>query len=274
MKNFEHKAAYRSISDPNGETDVLWILKNGENTFMVLVENKIKAPSSQGDQHLRYIERGDDYIKRGYCIGYKVVLLAPENYESEDAENYDDRISYEDVAKWCQKQGDRRSLYIAYLYEEAIKKLGQKVTSEKMTEFHRQIRELGRDEFPALNVPEPKEVGGTDDWLYMRHSRYTLVYKMLKTSEDKTKSTGEYVGCVVDLQLADRGKDKELLEKRYGSTMKTEGIKIKETGKSASFRLKVPLIKPPEFDERKVREAFRQAKRLKDWWENNRIEGD
>ena len=274
VKNFEHKVAYRSISDTNGETDVLWILKNDENTLTILIENKIKAPSSQGDQYLRYIERGDEYIERGYCIDYKVVLLAPENYRSEDAENYVDRIKYEDVVKWYRKQGDERSLYVAYLYEKAIQKLGQKITSEEMTEFQRQVRELGRSEFPNLNVPEPKEVGETDDWLYMNHSDYTLIYKMKKTSKNKPKSTGEYVLCVVDLQLDGRGKDKGLLEKRYGSAMKTGGIKIKKTGKSASFTLDVPLIKPPIFDEGKVRDAFRAAEKLKHWWENVRIDGD
>ena len=275
VKNFEHKVAYRSISSTNGETDVLWILENAENTLMVLIENKIKAPSSQGDQYLRYIERGDEYIERGYCDDYKVVLLAPDNYESEDAEKYVNRIKYEEVVKWYRKQGGERSQYVAYLYEKAIQKLGQKITDEEMTEFQRQVRELGRSEFPALNVPEPKEVGKGDDWVYMHHSGYTLIYKMLKTSEDKQiRSTGEYIVCVVDLELGGRGEDKELLEERYGSEMKTEGIKIKKTGKSASFTLNVPLIKPPAFDEIKVRDAFHAAEKLKNWWENVRIEGD
>ena len=275
LKDFEHKVAYRSVSGANGETDVLWILENAGNAVMALIENKIKALSSQGDQYLRYVERGDEYIERGYCDDYKVVLLAPEQYESEDSAKYPESICYEAVAEWYRKRGDERSRYIAFLYEKAIQKLGKKVTDEEMTEFQRQVRELGRSEFPDLNVPEPKEVGKTVDWVYMKHPGYTLIYKMLKTSDDKPiKSKGEYVVCVVDLELSDRRKDKELLEERYSSAMKTEGIKIKETGKSASFRLNVPLIEPPAFDEYKVRDAFHAAEKLKMWWESTRIEGD
>ncbi len=267
IKEFNHKVAYRSIGGINGETDVLWILENAGNTDIALIENKINAPSSQGDQYLRYIERGDEYINRRYCDNYEVVLLAPEKYQSEDSANYDVRINYENVVEWYGKHVDERSKYVSFIYEKAIRKLGQKITDEEMTEFQRKVRELGRSEFPDLNVPEPKEVGKTEDWLYMRHSGYTLIYKQLK-------SEGEYFDCMVDLQLIGRGKDIEHLEERYGSAMKNKEIKIKETGKSASFRLNVPLIKPPAFDEYKIRDAFRTAEMLKNWWDDVRVEED
>ena len=267
IKDFNHKVAYRSISGTNGETDILWILENAGNTVIALIENKIKAPSTQGNQYLRYIERGDEYIIRRYYDNYKVVLLAPEKYQSEDSANYDIRINYEKVVEWYGKHGGERSRYVSFIYEKAIRKLGQRITDEEMTEFQRQVRELGRSEFPDLNVPEPKKVGKTGDWVYMRHSGYTLIYKQLKPK-------GEYIYCKVDLQLTGRGKDMEHLEEKYGSAMKNEEIKIYKTGKSASFSLKVPLIKPPAFDECKVRDAFRAAEMLKNWWDDVKVEGD
>ena len=267
IKVFKHKVAYRSISNTDGETDVLWILEYAGNTDIALIENKINAPSSKGDQYLRYIERGDEYIYRKYYDNYKVVLLAPEKYHSEDSANYDVRIDYEKVVEWYGKHGGERSQYVAFIYEKAIQKLGQKITDEEMSEFQRQVREFGRSEFPNLNVPEPKEVGKTGDWVYMQHFGYTLIYKQLKPE-------GKYIDRIVDLQLIGRGKDMELLEERYGSAMKNKGIKIKKTGKSASFRLKAPLIEPPAFDECKVRDAFRAAEKLKNWWEDARVEGD
>jgi len=39
------------------------------------------------------------------------------------------------------------------------------------------------------------------------------------------------------------------------------------TGKSASFRLEVPVIEPPIYDESKVRIALKTAVLLKEWWE-------
>lgn len=86
------------------------------------------------------------------------------------------------------------------------------------------------------------------------------------------KKSGSFTDCVVDLKLAGRGDDVEQLREQYkgalaGTTIAGTTISVQKTGKSASFRVQVPRIVPPQFDEEKVREALGAASKLKAWWE-------
>jgi len=71
----------------------------------------------------------------------------------------------------------------------------------------------------------------------------------------------------MDLELAGRGNDVELLQRQYQRELAGTRILVQKTEKSASFRLNVPAIVPPDFDQEKVREALQAAVKLKSWWE-------
>ena len=268
LKKFDHVEACRSISNVVGESDLLWLIDAPDNSrIMGLIENKIDA-IAQPDQYLRYVTRGEGYKGDGICQQFSIALLSPEKYRSTDSSAYPIQISYEDIVTWLHERTDDRSKYLAKIYEAAINKLGTNAPMDPdITLFRRKIWQLAKTEFPHLSILNPEEVSVSQYWVNMKHSGYKLIYKPYKKN-------GRFTNCVVDLQLAGRGKDMELLKEKYGSGMKSKGIKIKKTGKSASFRLNVPLIEPPAFDECKVRDAFRAAEKLINWWDDARAEGD
>jgi hypothetical protein len=76
-----------------------------------------------------------------------------------------------------------------------------------------------------------------------------------------------YTESVVDLELADRGGEVEQLAEQYAEALSGTSIELVRTEKSASFRLHVPKIEPPAFDEAAVRVALTAARTLKTWWQ-------
>lgn len=188
-------------------------------------------------------------------------MIAPEKYRSKDSRAYPIQIFYEEIVAWLQPRSDERSQYLASLYEIAINKLGTNALPDNnVSHFQESIWRLARVGFPQLHVREPGRVSVTQDWVYMRHAGYTLIYKMYKKN-------GVYTNCVVDLELAGRGDDVELLKEQYSDALLSTGILVEKASKSAVFRLQVPLVAPPHFDQEKVRAALQAASALKAWWE-------
>ena len=262
LKEFDHVWAWRSISNIVGESDLLWLIETPDKGRMMgLIENKIDA-IAQFDQYLRYVSRGESYVVEGICQQFSVALLSPEKYRSTDSSAYPIQIFYEDIVTWLCNRKDDRSKYLATIYEAAIDKLGTNAPMDTdITHFRRQIWQLAKTEFPHLGIPNPGEVSVSQYWVYMKHSGYTLIYKPYKKN-------GKFTSCVVDLQLAGRGDDVELLRQQYKELLAGTEITVVKTGGSASFRLPVPAITPPIFDGTKVREALIAASKLMAWWEN------
>lgn len=261
LSDFEHIQAWRSVSNVVGESDLLWLVETPEQGRVIgLIENKIDAVA-QPEQYLRYIRRGEGYVAEAICQRFSVALLAPEEYRSPDSKAYPIQISYESMIDWLGARADQRSRYLASIYRAAISKLGTTAPADDdITRFRERIWQLAQAEFPDLNVPDPKSVSAGQYWVYMRYARYTLIYKMYKTN-------GTFTDCVVDLELAGRGDEIAQLEEQYDAYLSGTGITLERTGKSASFRLAVPPIAPPAFDEDKVRAALQAASRLRAWWE-------
>ena len=136
----------------------------------------------------------------------------------------------------------------------------------EMKMFHPKIWELAESHFPNLGVrhPDLSNKSASQSWLYIRHPGFTIIYKMFKKD-------GKYGDCVVDLQLDGLGTEVDHLRERYTSQLARTPICVEKTGKSASFRIPVPPIAPPNFYEFAVREALQAASTLKSWWENAKL---
>ncbi len=255
----QHDRAWRSVSNALGETDLLWRFTTADgNRHLVLIENKIGAVA-QPEQYLRYLLRGEDYRLESLCSSFSVALLAPERYRSEDSVSYSIRISYEEVREWLRACGDERSSYLALLFDAAINKLGSLAPVDgEVSRFQELVWQLARREFPELHVPDPRGVSATQHWVYMRYPAFTLIYKMYKTS-------GKFGDCVVDLELAGRASEVDALRVKYMQHLTGSNVSVQQTGKSAAFRIQVPPIEPPNFDEQKVREGLQAALLL--WWQ-------
>ena len=126
IKEFTHIDAYRSNVRSDGrESDLLWRINVvGQGRFIGLIENKINA-QAQPNQYRDYNLCGKSYVNKKYCQEYAVALLSPKDYA--DRENYPIRIYYEEIANWLNDRSDKRSRYLADIYNKAIKKLSDPV---------------------------------------------------------------------------------------------------------------------------------------------------
>ncbi len=260
IDDFVHIHSWRSISNSYGESDIIWLIEHHTKGRLIgLIENKINT-SAQPKQFERYLQRAESYIDEGLAKEFSIVLLSPESYSSTDSVYYPVKISYENIIEWLQAKKTERSNYLSTIYQAAInKKQRSSVTvNEEILCFREHVWNLAKSEFPLLNVADP-HADSNDHWIKMNYAGYTLIYKTYQKGYKYTMS-------VVDLQLDGRGGDVELLEHKFSGNLKETGISIVKTGKSASFRLVVPMIEPPKYEEAKVRSALTAAMKLKNFW--------
>jgi hypothetical protein len=257
--------AWRSVADSAGESDLLWLIDAADGARrLVMIENKIDAPA-QPDQFERYMQRGHGYIKAGKCESFITVLLAPEKYRSPDSKDYEVPITYEALRDWLARQAGERSRYLASLVEQALRKQREKAPPDaEITDFRRRIWRLAEDEFPELGVQDPGEVSASQYWVYMEFGEFRIIYKMYRTA-------GRFGDCVVDLELPGRLNDVDRLRAQFAGDLAEAGIQVVATGKSASFRKRVPRVEPPHFDETAVRGALSVARSLLTWWRHNGV---
>jgi hypothetical protein len=257
--------AWRSVKTATGESDLLWrVTDESRCRHLALVENKINA-AAQPEQYERYCERAREYEETDVCERAAVVLLAPAQYHSADSDSYGKRIAYESIRDWLGSRPDARSRYLTDLFQLAIEKLGARAEPcPEVSAFRRSIWEMGRREFPELNISEPGEVGPSQYWISMPFEGFKLIYKMYK-------SACRWGDCVVDLELPGRAQDVPQLRERYQHVLAGAGIEVVPTGKSASFRRLVPKVEPPAFVEDPVRAALRAASELLTWWQQANV---
>ena len=266
-----HHGAWTNVSTDKGESDVLWLVESAEKKLLGMVENKITAPA-QPDQYARYESRGRDYVKNSNCDDFRIALLSPSAYRSEESDSYPIKIHYEDVCEWLELRNDERSRYLAKIYMAGIAKRNERTLAPEdpdMKSFHLRIWELADSCFPELGVrhPDLSNKSASQTWLYIRQPEFTIIYKMFKKD-------GKFGNCVVDLQLDGQANDVDQLNAKYKSPLAGTPIDVVKTGKSASFRISVPPIAPPYFEKDAVSEALRSASFLKCWWEKWRQDAD
>lgn len=258
----KHERAWRSIANDQGESDLVWCFRTAKDSrHLLLIENKINATAQSG-QCERYVSRGEGYVSDGKGDGFSLLLVAPAKYRSQDSEDYPSRLDYEDMMEWFRNTEDERGPYLASLLESAInKRVELAPVDENMFNFYTQVFNFAKNDFPELNIPTPesKNISKTQNWVTMKYSGFKVIYKM-------QCKNGIYIDCYVDLQLDGRGEDVDILRQEYEGFFGDKNITVVRTNKSASFRIYVPLISPPHFEEDKVREALTAAQDLITWW--------
>lgn len=97
------ETARHSVHREHGETDVLVIVRIGDERVAVMIEDKIGAPM-QPDQCGRYHLRGKKLCEEGAVNRYKTVLCAPAGYLAGVPEDkrWDDRVSLEEIGQSLQ----------------------------------------------------------------------------------------------------------------------------------------------------------------------------
>jgi hypothetical protein len=144
--------AWHSVSDTDGETDLLLrVLKNGRR-IGILIENKVSAPE-QNLQAERYHLRGIRSREDGKLDEYVTVMCAPQSYLDGLSANtvYQHRFPYELIAEWFGEKVGRRAAWRHHFMLEAIEQ-GRRgytmVVNATTTAFHQDYWQYLRNRHP------------------------------------------------------------------------------------------------------------------------------
>lgn len=113
--------AWHSLSDQDGETDLLLRVRIEEERVAVLIENKVAAPE-QPQQDLRYQIRGQRSQEAGRYDRFTTCICAPEVYLSGVPlrSTYEHQLSYERIRDWFAAQYAPRAQWRRAIMDEAI----------------------------------------------------------------------------------------------------------------------------------------------------------
>jgi len=165
--------AWHSVSDVDGETDLLLRVIAGGKRIGVLVENKIGAPE-QAQQDQRYHLRAARAQEQGKFDAYVTVMCAPQRYLSalSTLSAYQYRVSYEDIADWFGTQLGRRAAWRRHIMHEAIEqsRRGYQVIPHPVnTEFHHEYWEHVRANHPHIVMARPVRARGKNsNWIVLK----------------------------------------------------------------------------------------------------------
>lgn len=118
-----HKAIH-SLSDSDGESDIVLILQYPGKKVALLIEDKIDA-QTMPEQSARYHKRGNSGKLRGEYDSYHIILVAPEDYHKEHLTDknaaYEHRVSYESLRDYFVRQNAPRSAFKFSVVDFALK---------------------------------------------------------------------------------------------------------------------------------------------------------
>ena len=241
-ESHQFEGAWHSVTESNlGESDLVLLLKSpGGERVCILVENKVDA-APQPKQAARYHERGKSGISRGGWDCFTTAIIAPEDYlQSEWAEDYEHRISYQDIRDQIASSGlepDRRHFKVA-MVEAAINQSRRgyrPVADPVVTAFYRAFHAFVEDEFAELNMKKPGNVPSKSGWIHYKpqgmDKRFTLRHKL---------QFGR-----VDLEMSRCGHLLEQISSDNRALIGTD-IQVIKVGKAAALSIAVPEINKTE----------------------------
>jgi len=176
FSNVRFDGAWHSVTDADGETDLLLRVRFGETRIGILIENKVAA-SLQDRQDERYHLRAARSQNEGKFDLFRVCLCAPQNYldGAEEASLFQHRLSYEAIADWFSNQIGPRANWRRYVMQEAVEqgRRGYKmVVSQENSEFHMDYWLYLCRKHPMLTMNKPTPKGKSSNWIIMKGVRF------------------------------------------------------------------------------------------------------
>lgn len=168
--------AWHSVSDTDGETDLLLRVHCGHERVGILIENKVGAPE-QDAQGERYHLRGIRSREAGKFDRFVTVMCAPEKYlEGLPADTaYQFCVSYEAIAEWFERFQDRRSAWRAVIMKEAIAQNRRRSTmavDEGASRFHSDFYDYLARNHPSLRMSKPTKKSLNSTWIVMKGANF------------------------------------------------------------------------------------------------------
>ena len=219
-----------------GESDITVIAEIDGKKVGILIEDKINAVA-MSEQCKRYFERGQIGIKNKEYESFYVFLVAPKKYyeANEEAKKYDNFVSYEECKSYFESVNTTESLLKVQQLSQALEKAKRQSNinfDENRNKFLREYIKYQKEHFQNINCTSNSETAGTGLWTYFAVSpKNALIYH---------KTNLECVDLTFHNSLS-----KEVyfdVVEKYISKMGFENVKPVGTGKSMSFRIKVPKI--------------------------------
>jgi hypothetical protein len=217
-----------------GESDISIVLQVGNQRLAVLIENKISA-IAMPQQYQRYVERGQEGVRKGEYDRFEVFITAPNKYLSsnQEAQKYPYSVSYEFMLEYFSANDDARSQIKATLLEQAIERAKvpyQVIPNESVTMFWNQYIDYVKQHFYDLAInDEKKERGSKSSW------------PIFTTTDKRVKIRHKADRGIIDLEFSDLANRHQQL-KPYIETYLPKGFTIGTTGKSLVIRTRVPEL--------------------------------
>lgn len=247
--------AWRSITDFGlGETDILFSYNSYEGKVIVLIENKLDA-EFQDEQYTRYEKRAKEYMNQKMCDMVYSVLLAPQLY-CENQNEFDNYLSYEDVASRLEFNGSKRNLFKAELLKIAAEKLRrgyQPVNSLPVQKFWHSYWDYKEEKHPSLYMKKPDIVPQNSDWPMLFDDRLKGVIFYHKLAQGNVDATFRRFSDEFEYKVK-----KQLLE----------GAQIEKHKKSFSVRIFSGVVdRTKEFitQTESVEVGLQNIERLRNW---------
>ena len=260
-KNAEFNGAWKNVMLAYGECDIVIEFLINNKITVILIEDKIKA-LEQPNQAERYHKTGKALVERKEVDRYVTCLLAPRKYFKPGApmEKYENRISYEDMLEWFEKQTDtKRIQFKKMVLKNGIERKGyQQTPDEKTDNFYKYYEKLVRETTPELDY-EYNGYNEGQSWVDIKSTIFPSNIRIIHKG-----NAGQ-----VDLQISkiDINEFKEAMRAKIENDML-----IKPTGKSLSVRILVPelprasTIDSPEMYREDIVLALNAAEKLRKWF--------
>jgi len=217
-----------------GESDITILIQVGNQRLAVLIENKISA-IAMPQQYQRYVERGQEGIRKGEYDRFEVFITAPNKYLSsnQEAQKYPYAVPYELMLEYFDKNEDTRSQIKSTLLEQAIERAKvpyQVIPNESVTMFWNQYIDYVKQHFYNLAINnEKKDRGSKSSW------------PIFTTTDKRVKIRHKADRGIIDLEFSDLANRHQQL-KPYIETYLPKGFTIGTTGKSLVIRTRVPEL--------------------------------
>jgi hypothetical protein len=168
----EFDGAWHSVTDADGETDLLLRVQSRGSRVALLIENKVTA-AEQDRQDERYHLRAARAQNEGKFDGFVTVMCAPRTYlESLPSTTlYQARVAYEEIEEWFARSTDRRSQWRKRIIAEAIAQSRRGYTmivNEAVSNFHQEFWQYLSRHHPGLSMRRPTPKGSKSNWILFK----------------------------------------------------------------------------------------------------------
>lgn len=177
FNNAIFRGAWHSVSDSDGETDLLLRVQLANKLIGVLIENKISATETdrQGE---RYHIRGSRAQHEGKFDEFVTCMCAPSAYlvGLDIGTLYQHKISYEMVADWFAQYSGAREAWKRRVLIQAVaqNRRGYKMAVNPVnTTFHLDYWEYRRRNYPNILMNRPGPKGSKSTWIIMKAAGFS-----------------------------------------------------------------------------------------------------